>query len=194
MLPFLRPLRVLRSARGLPVVRAARGAAFLMRGFDIGRDVLVRSGGIGRQRRILDPANWVLHRASAISRRTRCFRSRHARLRRISCLAYISAGRDSKRERVRRGQQLRGFRTGNKRFFGIRACAASGDSGGSVDDYSSGQAYGRHMASSSGGCTETETSFFSPIDSIEAASGVTVRTGIARSRLGETKCFMGLRP
>jgi hypothetical protein len=71
---------------------------------------------------------------------------------------------------------LRGFRTGNKRLFGIRACAASGDSGGPVYDPSSGRAYGQHMASSSAGCTETETSFFSPIDSIEAALGVTVRT------------------
>jgi hypothetical protein len=71
---------------------------------------------------------------------------------------------------------LNGRRRGNRRLFGIRACAANGDSGGSVYDYSSGRAYGQHTASTAAGCSATETSFFSPIDSIEAALGVTVRT------------------
>jgi voltage-gated potassium channel len=42
VLPFLRPLRVLRSARAMRVLRAAKGAAFLLRGFDATRAVLVR--------------------------------------------------------------------------------------------------------------------------------------------------------
>jgi hypothetical protein len=71
---------------------------------------------------------------------------------------------------------LNGRRTGNRNLFGISACAASGDSGGPVYDYSSGRAYGQHMASTATGCSPTETSFFSPIDSIEAALGITVRT------------------
>jgi streptogrisin C len=71
---------------------------------------------------------------------------------------------------------LNGRRTGNQNLFGISACAASGDSGGPVYDYSSGRAYGQHMASTATGCSPTETSFFSPIDSIEAALGITVRT------------------
>lgn len=71
---------------------------------------------------------------------------------------------------------LNGRRTGNRNLFGIIACAASGDSGGPVYDYSSGRAYGQHMASTATGCSATETSFFSPIDSIEAVLGITVRT------------------
>jgi voltage-gated potassium channel len=42
VLPFLRPLRVVRSARALRVLRAARGAAFLVRAIDAARDVLSR--------------------------------------------------------------------------------------------------------------------------------------------------------
>jgi hypothetical protein len=42
VLPFLRPLRVVRSARALGVLRAARVVSFIGRGFDAGRDVLTR--------------------------------------------------------------------------------------------------------------------------------------------------------
>jgi voltage-gated potassium channel len=42
VLPFLRPLRVVRSARALRVLRAARVASFLGRAFDAGRDVLTK--------------------------------------------------------------------------------------------------------------------------------------------------------
>jgi hypothetical protein len=42
---------------------------------------------------------------------------------------------------------LNARRTGNRNLFGIGACAASGDSGGPVYDYSSGRAYEQHMAS-----------------------------------------------
>jgi voltage-gated potassium channel len=42
IIPFLRPLRVLRSARALRVLRAARGAAFLLRAMDATRDVITR--------------------------------------------------------------------------------------------------------------------------------------------------------
>jgi voltage-gated potassium channel len=41
-LPFLRPLRVVRSARALRVLRAARGATFLIRGIKAAQDVLTR--------------------------------------------------------------------------------------------------------------------------------------------------------
>ena len=41
-LPFLRPLRVVRSARMLRVLRAARAAVFLGRGIDAAKDVLTR--------------------------------------------------------------------------------------------------------------------------------------------------------
>jgi streptogrisin C len=71
---------------------------------------------------------------------------------------------------------LNGRRSGNRPLFGVRACAAGGDSGGPVYDFSSGRAYGQHVASTSAQCAPGETSFFSPIDSIEAALGVTVRT------------------
>jgi len=42
VLPFLRPLRVLRSARALRVLSAARAAAFLLRGLVAARAVLTR--------------------------------------------------------------------------------------------------------------------------------------------------------
>lgn len=42
VIPFLRPLRVMRSARALRVLRAVRVMAFLGRGMDAGRDVLTR--------------------------------------------------------------------------------------------------------------------------------------------------------
>lgn len=42
VLPFLRPLRVMRSARALRVLRAARVVAFVGRGFDAATDVLTR--------------------------------------------------------------------------------------------------------------------------------------------------------
>jgi voltage-gated potassium channel len=42
ILPFLRPLRVVRSARALRLLRAGRGATFLFRGLESGRDVLTR--------------------------------------------------------------------------------------------------------------------------------------------------------
>lgn len=41
-LPFLRPLRVFRSARALRVLRAARGGIYLVRGLDAARDVLTK--------------------------------------------------------------------------------------------------------------------------------------------------------
>jgi voltage-gated potassium channel len=40
IVPFLRPLRVVRSARALRLLRAARGGAFLLRGLDAVQDVL----------------------------------------------------------------------------------------------------------------------------------------------------------
>jgi voltage-gated potassium channel len=40
--PFLRPLRVMRSARMLRLLRAARAGAFLLRGLDAVKDVLTR--------------------------------------------------------------------------------------------------------------------------------------------------------
>ncbi len=42
VVPFLRPLRVVRSARAIRLLRAARGGAFLMRGIDAIQDVLRR--------------------------------------------------------------------------------------------------------------------------------------------------------
>ena len=42
LLPFLRPLRVVRSARALRLLRAARATTFLARALDAGRDVLTR--------------------------------------------------------------------------------------------------------------------------------------------------------
>jgi voltage-gated potassium channel len=42
VLPFLRPLRVMRSARGLRVLRAGRVVAFIGRGFDAATDVFTR--------------------------------------------------------------------------------------------------------------------------------------------------------
>jgi voltage-gated potassium channel len=42
VLPFLRPLRVMRSARALRVLRAARVVAFVGRGFDAATDVFTR--------------------------------------------------------------------------------------------------------------------------------------------------------
>lgn len=42
IVPFLRPLRVVRSARALRLLRAARGTTFLLRAVDAGRDVLTR--------------------------------------------------------------------------------------------------------------------------------------------------------
>ena len=42
LIPFLRPLRVMRSARGLRVFRAARLASSLGRVIDVGKDVLTR--------------------------------------------------------------------------------------------------------------------------------------------------------
>lgn len=42
VLPFLRPLRVVRSARGLRLLRAVKATAFLVRALDAGRDVLTR--------------------------------------------------------------------------------------------------------------------------------------------------------
>jgi voltage-gated potassium channel len=42
VLPFLRPLRVVRSARALRVLRAGRAVAFLGRGFDAAGDILTR--------------------------------------------------------------------------------------------------------------------------------------------------------
>jgi voltage-gated potassium channel len=42
VLPFLRPLRVMRSARALRVLRAARGMTFLLRAIKASRDVLTR--------------------------------------------------------------------------------------------------------------------------------------------------------
>lgn len=42
VVPFLRPLRVVRSARALRLLRAARGGAFLLRGIDAVQDVLRR--------------------------------------------------------------------------------------------------------------------------------------------------------
>ena len=42
VLPFLRPLRVVRSARALRLLRAARAAVLLGRALDAGRDVLTR--------------------------------------------------------------------------------------------------------------------------------------------------------
>jgi voltage-gated potassium channel len=42
VLPFLRPLRVVRSARALRVLRAARVVALIGRGFEAARDVLTR--------------------------------------------------------------------------------------------------------------------------------------------------------
>ena len=42
VIPFLRPLRVMRSARGLRVLRAARLASSLARVIDAGKDVLTR--------------------------------------------------------------------------------------------------------------------------------------------------------
>lgn len=42
VIPFLRPLRVIRSARAIRLLRAARGGAFLMRGIDAIQDVLRR--------------------------------------------------------------------------------------------------------------------------------------------------------
>lgn len=42
VIPFLRPLRVVRSARALRLLRAARGGAFLLRGVDAAQDVLKR--------------------------------------------------------------------------------------------------------------------------------------------------------
>jgi voltage-gated potassium channel len=42
VLPFLRPLRVVRSARALRVLQAARGATFLIRGIKAAQDVLTR--------------------------------------------------------------------------------------------------------------------------------------------------------
>jgi voltage-gated potassium channel len=42
VVPFLRPLRVVRSARALRLLRAARGGVFLLRGIDAVRDVLRR--------------------------------------------------------------------------------------------------------------------------------------------------------
>lgn len=42
VVPFLRPLRVVRSARALRLLRAARGGVFLLRGIDAAQDVLRR--------------------------------------------------------------------------------------------------------------------------------------------------------
>ena len=42
LVPFLRPLRVVRSARALRVIRAARGVSLLARGLDAVRDVFTR--------------------------------------------------------------------------------------------------------------------------------------------------------
>jgi voltage-gated potassium channel len=42
IVPFLRPLRVVRSARALRLLRAARGGVFLLRGIDAVQDVLRR--------------------------------------------------------------------------------------------------------------------------------------------------------
>ncbi len=42
IVPFLRPLRVVRSARAVRLLRAARGGVFLLRGVDAVRDVLRR--------------------------------------------------------------------------------------------------------------------------------------------------------
>jgi voltage-gated potassium channel len=42
LVPFLRPLRVVRSARALRLLRAARGGVFLLRGIDAVQDVLRR--------------------------------------------------------------------------------------------------------------------------------------------------------
>lgn len=42
VLPFLRPLRLVRSARALRLLRAARATTFLVRALDAGRDVLTR--------------------------------------------------------------------------------------------------------------------------------------------------------
>jgi hypothetical protein len=123
------------------------------------------------------PANWVLHQGfgSFPPNETFPITSRAVKTEIVLGLYLCRTGF---RTNTQCGEvnNLRAFRTGNRRLFGIRACAASGDSGGPVYDYSSGRAYGQHMASSATGCTETETSFFSPIDSIEAALGVTVRT------------------
>jgi voltage-gated potassium channel len=42
LLPFLRPLRVVRSARAMRVLRAARAASFLGRGLNAAREILTR--------------------------------------------------------------------------------------------------------------------------------------------------------
>jgi streptogrisin C len=67
-------------------------------------------------------------------------------------------------------------RSGNTGLFGIAACAGGGDSGGAYYDPTANKAYGTHVQSSPGACTGPETSYFSPIDSIEHALGVTVLT------------------
>ena len=123
------------------------------------------------------PANWILHQGfgSFPPNETFAITSRAVKTDIVLGLYLCRTG-------FKTGTQcgevnnLNGRRRGNRRLFGIRACAANGDSGGAVYDFSSGRAYGQHTASTAAGCSATETSFFSPIDSIEAALGVTVRT------------------
>jgi streptogrisin C len=67
-------------------------------------------------------------------------------------------------------------RNGNTGLYGIEACAGGGDSGGPYYDPAANKAYGTHVQSGAGNCTGPETSYFSPIDSVERALGVTVVT------------------
>lgn len=65
----------------------------------------------------------------------------------------------------------------NSNLVGMRACGQGGDTGGSVYDYDANRAYGLHVGSSdSGTCGPAEISYFSPIQSIERATYVTVET------------------
>jgi len=71
---------------------------------------------------------------------------------------------------------LGGRRSGNRGLIGLDACASGGDSGGSVYDPANNRAYGTHVSSTQTGCTATEISYFSPIESIENALNVRVLT------------------
>ena len=123
------------------------------------------------------PANWVLHQGFGALPPNETF-AITSRAVKSDIVLGLYLCRTGYKTGTQCGEvnNLNARRRGNRRLFGMRACAANGDSGGAVYDYSSGRAYGQHVASSAAGCDASETSFFSPIDSIEAALGVTVRT------------------
>jgi streptogrisin C len=124
------------------------------------------------------PANWVLHqgfgdfpRDESLAITSRAVKSE------IVLGQYLC--RTGARSGTKCGEVTvltSGPRKNNTGLVGVAVCAGGGDSGGPYYDYTANKAYGTHVQSGAGNCTGPETSYFSPIDSIERALGVTVLT------------------